>query len=118
MRQNKQLASLAGTDLGNTSTLERITDKDGNERFKITNNQAIRGRNVGKSIHLNCFLCRKYLDSNVETTYRQTTFRCSECKIPLCKKDRSNPTIGRLKLTNMQSQTAKLWDALATIVNI
>lgn len=96
VRQNKQLASLAGTDLGNTSTLERITDKDGNERFKITNNQAIRGRNVGKSIHLNCFLCRKYLDSDGETIYRQTTFRCSECKMPLCKKDRSNPTIGRL----------------------
>ena len=97
VRQNKQLASLAGTDLGNTSTLERITDKDGNERFKITNNQANRGRNVGKSVHLNCFLCRKYLDSDGETIYRQTTFRCSECKMPLCKKDRSNPTIGRLK---------------------
>ncbi len=97
VRQNKQLASMSGTDLENTSILERISNKDGNERFKVSNKQARRGRNVGKSIHLNCFVCRKYLDPGGEVNYVQTTFRCYECKMPLCKKDRSNPTIGRNK---------------------
>jgi hypothetical protein len=97
VRQNKQLASLAGANLVITSTLEWVTDKDGNERFKITNNQTIWGQNVGKSIHLNCFLCQKYLDPDGETSYKQTMFRYCECKMPLCKKDHSNPTIGRLK---------------------
>jgi len=41
---------------GNKSILERIANKDGNEHFKVTNNQAKQGQNMGKSIHLHC-LC-------------------------------------------------------------
>jgi hypothetical protein len=98
IRQTARLGAMVGENTnGNEGILERITDKDGNERFKVTNNQAKRGRNVGKSIHLNCFVCRKYLNADGDTEYKQTTFRCYECKMPLCKKDRSDQTIGRLK---------------------
>ena len=40
---------------------------------------------------------RLYLTPMGETEYIQTTFCCSDCKMPLCKKDRSNPEIGRHK---------------------
>jgi hypothetical protein len=94
-RQNEKLAALTGTTVENTAILERISDKDGNCRFIMTDKQARRGRNVGKSLHLNCYICRKYLTPFGDTEYVQTTFRCIDCKMPLCKKDRSNPTIGR-----------------------
>jgi hypothetical protein len=96
-RQHKRLAALTGTNLENTSVLERITDKDGRCRFSVTDNQTRRGRNVGKSMHLNCYICQKYLTPMGNTEYIQTTFRCSDCKMPLCKKDRSNSVIGREK---------------------
>ncbi len=52
---------------------------------------------MGRSIHLNCFMYQKYLDPGSEINYVQTTFRCYKCKMPLCKKDCSNPTIGQNK---------------------
>ncbi len=69
--------------------------KNGNNRFILTDKQESRGRNVGRSIHQNCYICCKYLTPMGETEYIQTTFQCSSCKMPLCKKDRSNPDIGR-----------------------
>ncbi len=74
--------------------LERITDKDGNNRFTVTDKQLSQGRNVGKSLHQNCYICHKYLTPEGDTEYNQTTFQCSDCKMPLCKKDRSDPDIG------------------------
>ena len=41
--------------------MERITDKNGNNRFILTDKQEMGGRNVGWSIHQNCFICHKYL---------------------------------------------------------
>ena len=94
-RQTERLASLRGETADDASILERITDKDGNNRFSVTDKQLSRGRNVGRSIHQNCYICRKYLTPEGDTEYNQTTFRCMDCKMPLCKKDRSNPAIGR-----------------------
>jgi hypothetical protein len=94
-RQNKRLATISGSDMENTGILERICDKLGDTRFKVTDKQSRRGRNVGKSFHLNCFICRKYLTEDGEVWYVQTNFRCSQCLMPLCKKDRSTPDIGR-----------------------
>jgi hypothetical protein len=97
VRSRRQNNRLGISDAQNSGILERITDKDGNTRFVLTDRQESRGRNVGRSIHQNCFICRKYLTPMGETEYIQTTFRCSDCKMPLCKKDRSNPEIGRHK---------------------
>jgi hypothetical protein len=93
-RQHERLAALTGTNVDNDSILEEITNKDGNCRFVVTDKQARQGRNVGKSLHLNCYICRKYLTPMGDTEYVQTTLRYTDCKMPLCKKDRSNPTIG------------------------
>ena len=76
--------------------LERITNSDGNSRYNLTDRQYNKGRNVGKSIQQNCFICHKYLKSNGNTRYNQTSFRCTACKMPLCKKDRSDVSTGRL----------------------
>ena len=76
--------------------LERITNSDGNLRYQLTDRQYNKGRNVGKSIQQNCYICRKYLMPNGNTQYNQTSFRCVACKMPLCKKDRSDLSTGRL----------------------
>jgi hypothetical protein len=106
-RQTERLAALTGEAADNASILERITDKDGNTRFAVTDKQIKRGRNVGKSMHQNCYICRKYLTPEGDTVYNQTTFRCSECKMPLCKKDRSNPLIGRDESCILEHVTTK-----------
>jgi hypothetical protein len=86
-RQNEKLAAVTGTTVENTAILERISDKDGNCRFIMTDKQARRGRNVGKSLHLNCYICRKYLTPFGDTEYVQTTFRCIlTAKCPFAKK--------------------------------
>ncbi len=89
-----RLASLRGENADDASILEHITDKDGNNRFTVTDKQLSQGRNVGKSLHQNYYICRKYLTPEGDTEYNQTTFQCSDCIMPLCKKDRSDPDIG------------------------
>jgi hypothetical protein len=74
--------------------LERILNNDGDTRYKLTHRQYNKGRNVGKSIQQNCFMCQKYLKRNGNTLYNQTFFRCSLCKMPMCKKDRTNYVLG------------------------
>jgi len=91
-RQNERLSR---SNIENHGILERITDKNSNNRFTLTDKQETRGRIVGWSIHQNCFICQKYLALMRETEYIQTTFRCSACKMPLCKEDWSKPEIGR-----------------------
>jgi len=97
VRSRRQNGRLALCSIENTGALERITDKNGNNRFLLTKKQETRGKNVGRSIHKNCFICCKYLTPTGETEYIQTTFHCSDCKMPLCKNDRSNIATGRLK---------------------
>jgi len=82
---------------GNKSILERIANKDGNEHFKVTNNQAKQGQNMGKSIHLHCYVCWKHLEPDGETAYKQTMFRCFDCRMPLCKKENG----GKVVIMNM-----------------
>jgi hypothetical protein len=95
-RQHERLAALTWTiNADNASVLERMTNNDGNSRFVMTDNQARWWRDVGKSMHLNCFICCKYLTPMGETENVQTTFRCSDCKMPLFKKDWSNLAIGQ-----------------------
>jgi hypothetical protein len=106
-RQTERLASLRGQKADDASILERITDRDGNNRFTVTDKQLSRGRNVGKSIHQNCYVCRKYLTPEGDTEYNQTTFRCSDCKMPLCKKDRSDPDTGRNQSCMVEHITTK-----------
>jgi len=65
---------------------ERIADGHGNLQYTLTETQHARGRNVGKSIQQNCYMCRKYLDESGNTTCNQTNFRCRHCPMLLCKK--------------------------------
>ncbi len=71
-----------------------ISNNDGDTWYRLTNRQYNKGRNVGKSIQQNCFVCQKYLKRNGDTLYNQTFFRCSLCKMPLCKKDRTDLCTG------------------------
>ncbi len=77
-------------------SLEWITNNDGDSRYKLTDGQCNKGHNVWKSIQKNCFVCRKYLKRNGDTSYNQVSLRCSLCKMPLCKKDRTDSSTGHL----------------------
>ena len=46
---------------------------------------------------MNCYVCRKYLDRNDETVYKQTSFRCSLCLMPLCQEGRIDTSNDRNK---------------------
>jgi hypothetical protein len=76
--------------------LERISNNDGDTRYKLTNRQYNKGHNAGKCIQQNCFMCWKYLKRNGNTLCNQTSFRCSLCKMLMCKKDRTDLCTGRL----------------------
>jgi hypothetical protein len=84
---NEKLAALTGITVENIYILERITDKNGNYRFIMTDKQARQGRNVGKSLYLNCYICHKHLTPMGDAEYVQATLRCIDCKMPLCKND-------------------------------
>jgi hypothetical protein len=47
-------------------------------------------RAAGNSITANCYICHKYMKKANATNYVQTAFHCSDCKMPVCKIDRSN----------------------------
>ena len=72
---------------------EHIIDWDGNFWHSVTKSQEWQGHNVGKS----SFICRKYLSVDSGTQYKQTLFRCKECKLPVCLKDWCNPGNGRVQ---------------------
>ena len=86
-----------GTNWDNTEKprLIRIKDKDGFSARPATDVQRGDGRNVGSAIVKNCYVCRKYLDKNDRTVYKQTSFCCSVCLMPLCQEDRSDPKAKR-----------------------
>jgi hypothetical protein len=65
--------------------LERITDKHGNATRAPTHKQLQKGRcNRGSAIQGNCYICRLW-----NTPENMTTWRCTQCHMPLCKEDRS-----------------------------
>ena len=60
-----------------------------------TEKQIAKGRTVGTANNGNCYICRKYLTEKGEVVYRQTTFCCSICKMPLCKESQKCVRIGQ-----------------------
>jgi len=48
------------------------------------------GRVTGNSITAHCFICRKDMKKQDKTNYVKTAFCYLDCKMPLCKADRSN----------------------------
>ena len=52
-------------------------------------------RSVGSAIKANCFICRKYLKRDGTVDYRNTSWQCKECRMPLCKLPRIDKQIGR-----------------------
>ena len=78
-----------------TMSLERIRGKDGNMTRYPTDKQIANGRTVGTANNGNCYICRKYLSKTGGVVYRQTTFCCSICKMPICKESQKCVQIGR-----------------------
>ena len=70
-------------------SLVRIRGKDGSSTRHSTEIQRGRGRSmVGSAVVMNCYMCRKYLGRNDNVVYRQTSFCCSLCLMPLCRESR------------------------------
>ena len=69
-------------------SLMRIKGRDGNIARPPTAKETSRGRSVGSSYQLNCFICRKYLAIDGSSVYQLTPFCCSRCNMPLCNADR------------------------------
>ena len=95
----RQLAIRRGRHTSSASDgimrLERIRGKDGYITRMPTEKQISKGRSVGTANNGNCYICRKYLGERGEVVYRQTTFCCSICKMPLCKESHKCVQIGR-----------------------
>ena len=95
----KQLAIRQGRDMSVTSNgamrLARIREKDGNSTRLPTENQTAQGRTMGTANNSNCYICCKYLTKKGEVVYRQTTFCCSICKMPIFKEIQKCVQIGR-----------------------
>jgi hypothetical protein len=64
--------------------LSRIHKNDTCTR-EPTARQVSKGRKTGTAMAANCFICRKYLDVEGRTVYKQTSFCCASCRMPLCK---------------------------------
>jgi hypothetical protein len=50
---------------------------------------------VGQPIQRKCFICCKYLKEDGTLNYRDTSYWCSSCHMPLCNVDRRQPELGR-----------------------
>ena len=53
-----------------------------------TKKQASEGEEWRNIHQQEVFICRKYLQPDGKTTYRDTVWHCSRCKMPICKQDR------------------------------
>ena len=89
-RKAPTLAADLNTLKGQDMRLERISNELGEICRPPTIWQINLGRATGNSITAHCFICRKYMKKEGKTNYVQTAFRCSDCKMPLCKADRSS----------------------------
>ena len=94
----RQLAVRQGRHMSTASdgimVLKQFCGKDGNITRVPTEKQLSKGRTVGTANNGNCYICRKYLSEKGEVVYRQTTFCCSICKMPLCKESQKCVRIG------------------------
>jgi hypothetical protein len=119
-RQNERLVTLTGKYSENSAILEQITDKDGNYRFEVTDNQARQGMNVGKFMHLNCFIVTSTLLSWEKlNTYKQhsgaVTVKCSSAKkIKVIQQSVGSKAVW----VNISTLHVKLWDAMDPTTNI
>jgi hypothetical protein len=89
-RKAPTLAASLNTLQGQEMRLEHICNEFGKICRPPTPRQITYGRATGNSITAHCFICRKYMNQEGKTNYVQTAFRCSDCKMPLCKSDKSN----------------------------
>ena len=68
--------------------LKRITDEDGNKSCPPSETQKTKQRkSVGSAITATCFICQQYVLAGGKPNYVQTSFCCSDCKMPLCLAD-------------------------------
>ena len=89
VRVTRRVTARGRSDGGdNHAVMERITN-DQNELYRpLTTKQKSEGKRTGTAINQKCFVCRKYLMSDGKTLYKDTIWRCSICKMPVCKQDR------------------------------
>ena len=66
--------------------LKRLSNANGIATKQITKKQRTGGRNVGTSIQLTCFICKKY-----QSKYSYTSSCCPKCGTAVCMKDRGRP---------------------------
>jgi len=94
VRQQKKATTLVAdpnTLNGQGMRLEKITNHLGEiHRQPMTTQINKHRRAAGNSITANCYICHKYMKKANATNYVQTAFHCSDCKMPVCKTDRSN----------------------------
>ena len=77
---------------------ERVRGVDGELNRKATANQLQEhNKRTGNAHTLNCFICRRYRDPKTDKPYinRTTAFWCNDCKMPLCRGDRTKTDPGR-----------------------
>jgi hypothetical protein len=67
------------------SPIERITSRDGRQNYAPSG-----GKQTGKNRQMTCFICRRYTNKGINTTWR-----CVRCKMPICQKPRNDPSSGR-----------------------
>jgi hypothetical protein len=79
---------------GTETLLERI-EKYVEINLPVTKENKARGKLTGHPFQRKCFVCRKYLKADDKVCYRDTSYWCKHCQIPLCNKDRQQPELGR-----------------------
>ena len=75
--------------------LERIQRHGSATRNPTDKQTHLERRSVGSAIKANCFICHKFLKKDGTVEYRNTTWQCKNCKMPLCKLSRIDARIGR-----------------------
>jgi hypothetical protein len=59
--------------------------KDGSTTQPVEAKQRKHGWHVGTAHVITCFLCRKHLNEDGQTEYKETVWWCKNCHMPLCK---------------------------------
>jgi hypothetical protein len=78
---------------GDEGILERI-NISGELTCPLTREKAKLGNTVGHTIQQNCFVCRRYLNDNGNTTYALTTSWYNHCHMPWCNLDHHHEATG------------------------
>jgi hypothetical protein len=81
--------------MSGTKTLLEGIEKDGEINLPVTEEKKEQGKLTGKLTQIKCFVCQKYLKADGSVCYRDTSYWCKHCQMPLCNKDRRQPGLGR-----------------------